>query len=543
MALYLQATLVLAFGTAASAVSGSLQDTSLFLVSGECVQCHRSDGRALTDNQGESVAMPDDWGSTMMANALRDPFFQATVEREVSLRPALASTIEDICLTCHSPMARTQAIYDGAEAYSLEEARGSALAADGVSCTLCHQIQPDYLGAPDSWNGGYHIDDQRVLFGPYANVRDSLMEGTVNYSGEYGAHMNDAALCATCHTLFTPTLDDDGNIVGSFPEQTAYLEWSNSVYAEEPVPTPCQTCHMPRTEEGILISVVPANLPPRAPFWKHHFVGGNVFLLEILDANRDALGVTASPEQFQKTLERTRAQLAAAAEINIASVTRGDEATTVVVAVTNHAGHKFPTGFPSRRAWLHLRALDGTGQVVFESGDWDSSGEIIGLDEEYEPHHDVVAHPDDVQIYEGVMSDVHHQVTYVLLNAAEHPKDNRLPPRGFDALSGPYLEFTAPHGNAETDPNFNRDANGEGTGSDLVAFRIPTTGARGTLTVEVELVYQSLSPRFADRLFESDQSAVVSFQGYYDGQPNTPVVVARATQLVGQVRESLWMIR
>ena len=34
----------------------------------------------------------------------------------------------------------------------------------------------------------------------------------------------------------------------------------------------------------------------------------------------------------------------------------------------NLAGHKFPTGHPYRRAWLHVRVSDPAGRVLFESG-------------------------------------------------------------------------------------------------------------------------------------------------------------------------------
>ena len=46
-----------------------------------------------------------------------------------------------------------------------------------------------------------------------------------------GAHINDAGLCAGCHTLITETADLDGNLTGDeFVEQATYHEWLNSIF-------------------------------------------------------------------------------------------------------------------------------------------------------------------------------------------------------------------------------------------------------------------------------------------------------------------------
>ena len=100
-------------------------------------------------------------------------------------------------------------------------------------------------------------------------------------------------------------------------------------------------------------------------------------------------------------------------------------------------GHKFPTGFPSRRTWLHLTVTDASGQVVFESGAVNADGSIVGNDSDadpsaYEPHYLEITSPDQVQIYEAVMGDTEGMVTTVLLKGAGYVKDNRLLPHGFD---------------------------------------------------------------------------------------------------------------
>ena len=50
------------------------------------------------------------------------------------------------------------------------------------------------------------------------------------------------------------------------------------------------------------------------------------------------------------------------------------------IRVENIVGHKFPTGYPSRRTWLHLTVRDAAGRVVFESGALNPNGSITGND-------------------------------------------------------------------------------------------------------------------------------------------------------------------
>jgi hypothetical protein len=519
--------------------------TSLFTGSGRCAACHSTDGVALLDSQGNDVSPPKHWRSTMMANSFKDPYFRAVLEYEADTRENLKFEIEDSCLRCHAPMGHTQAHYDGATSFTLFDALHSEfapLANDGVSCTVCHQIQPDNLGTMESYDGHYVIKDTREIFGPYDDVDPFQMQVAVGYTPKFGAHMLTSEHCATCHTLFTPILDTDGNEVGRFPEQTPYFEWQNSIYNPEGSdPQSCQDCHMPTIDDPIIIS----NDPPegeRSPFWRHYQVGGNVFMLNMLRDNITTLGLTAETVHFDETISRTLDLLQLdTAQLDVVSVTHDEsDRARIEVEITNKAGHKFPTGYPARRAWLHLTARDTSGTLLFESGSWNDAGEIIGHDADFEPHYDAITSATQVQIYESVMGDLNGDTTTSLLAAAQYKKDNRLPPIGYRD-DGTNAQFTTITGMAASDDDFNRSLGGEGTGSDRIAYEFDISGAALPITIELELVYQSVSPRHLGKLRANPGEHGALFLQLYEEQSNAPVIITNTSAQLVEIDNTLWI--
>ncbi len=522
---------LVAFGISSSINGQNLTTatSTIFSGSGNCESCHAPGGpntAALLDNKGNDVSPITLWRSTMMANSARDPFWQAKVSAEVAANPHLKEIIEDKCTTCHMPMGRTQAIADGASGYTLAQGQQDPLSLDGVSCTACHQIQDVNLGVKEGFSGKYTIKNDRIIYGPYQNPVTGPMQNNVNYTPQYGEHLTKSEFCATCHTLFTPYVDNNGEIVGEAPEQVPYLEWKNSIFPDQG--TECQTCHMPALEESVVIANRPRSLGARSPFTKHYFVGGNVFMLKILRDNATELGVTASTAAFDSTIARTLDMLQnQTAELALEGTwDNGD--LVIPVAVTNKTGHKLPTAYPSRRAWLHLKVEDGNGTVVFESGDWDpETGEINALDPEYEPHYDTITSADQVQIYESVMKDIDDKVNFTLLRAAGFLKDNRIPPKGF-TTEGPDYEHTTIEGAAAQDANFNRSGTTQGTGIDTVTYRISGLDSRKSYRATVSLLYQTLPPRFVADLLTYDTPEVERMRGIYANADKAPVTITTA---------------
>src|SRR5687767_13832893 len=85
--------------------------TEMFATSDRCIGCHNG----LRTPSGEDVSIGAGWRASMMANSSRDPYWQASVRREVLDHPAAADVIQDECATCHMPMSRTEARLKGVE--------------------------------------------------------------------------------------------------------------------------------------------------------------------------------------------------------------------------------------------------------------------------------------------------------------------------------------------------------------------------------------------------------------------------------------------
>jgi hypothetical protein len=476
-----------------------------------------------------------------MANAARDPYFQAKVSTEIASNPGLAETIEATCATCHIPMARTQLAAAGLPATLFEDGVYNPspelhnLAMDGVSCTLCHQIEDELLGDPGSFSGGFAIDTHtespdRVNYGRWFDVETDTMAASSGFTPVGGEHVTQAALCATCHTLYTPTVDGNGAVIGEFPEQVAFLEWGHGSFGDgEGEDRPCQSCHMPEAAGPVVIGFGGSNSQARSPFAEHHFVGGNQLVMGMLDTHRDALGVKAPTESFQAAFERVTKQLEEnAAEMTIVAALQVGDEVGVKLRIENKAGHKLPTGFPSRRLWIHLTVTGAGEAVVFESGKPTADGRISGSDsdadsETFEVHHRVITEEDQVQIYEPVMSNSDGEVTFTVLRAATYIKDNRIPPVGFEkATAGSDFAVV---GQALEDVDFVG-------GSDVVNYTVDVTGHTGPFNVTAKLLYQSVSFPFAEDMRSHETAEATRFIGYLDSADQTPVVVASASAAV-----------
>ena len=504
-----------------------------FQTSDRCFACHN----AMQTQSGKTFDLALEWQASIMANSSRDPYWQGSVRRETMDHPESTASIQDECSICHMPVPRYEAKLHGelGQIFShlpfSPDKKNNAAAEDGVTCSVCHQIGPERLGTPESYVGNFVIDppplkDNHNEYGPYVielgqqHIMDTSSGG---FRPTPGAHIAESALCGSCHTLITKALGAGGKEIATFYEQMPYPEWLHSAYSGK---QSCQACHMPEIHEPTQIASVLGI--DRQGARRHTFVGGNFLLAKILDRNRTELSVSAETEYLQAAAKEALDFLQTqSAHVEVTDLALNAGTLSATVTVHNLTGHKLPTAYPSRRAWLHFVVRDSNGQAVFESGKLRADGSIVGNDNDddplkYEPHYTRITRLDQVQIYEDIMKDEAGRVTTGLLHAVGYLKDNRLLPLGFDKKTAP--PDIAVMGEAAGDPNFT-------AGEDRVQYSVWVGNAAAPLKIEAELCYQPIGFRWAHNLLPYNAAEPQRFVQYYKAlSAESAVVLARAEQ-------------
>ena len=504
-----------------------------FQTSDRCMACHNG----LSTPTGEDISIGVNWRTSIMGNAGRDPYWMGSVRREMIDHPTATKLIGDECTICHMPMMRYEAKLAGGEGDPFShlppdpDKLSDRLATDGVSCSVCHQITPEGLGKPESFVGGFKIDPslppgQRHEYGQFDidKGHTRIMNSSATFQPAEGKQIRSSELCATCHTLLTKALDNNGNVIGELPEQVPYQEWLHSEYKDT---KSCQQCHMPVVKEDVPITGVFGE--PRQGFSRHTFVGGNFFMQRVLNRNRKDLFPIALPEEMEAAAKQTTEHLQTeAAKIAISSAEVRSGCLEAAISIENLGGHKLPTAYPSRRVWLHFTVRDRNGKVVFESGALNPDGSITGNDNDadplrFEPHYREITRPDQVQIYETIMGDPSGKPTTGLLTALTFIKDNRLLPHGFDKNTADAQ--VAVVGDAKTDSNFT-------AGGDQIRYSISVGTGEGPFIVDAEIWYQPIGFRWAMNLKAYDAMESQRFVRYYqEAAPGSGVVLAKSSAI------------
>jgi hypothetical protein len=550
-----------------------------FVTSDQCANCHDATGTLAGVIPNMILGAPGpapvnlseygEWRYSMMGLAGRDPIFFAQLDTESTIHKHLtghadgAAFVQDFCLRCHGVMGQRQFHIDKGNAPNTlltravlqdPKSKYGALARDGISCAACHHIADDQLGDPSTDTGLFKTGPASEVYGPFpsdpdpdgAKSGDSVipipMQNAIGITPKEGLHIQQANLCASCHTILLPVFDANGNqvIENGEPkfdyEQTTFFEWLNSGF----ITIPCQQCHMPDTYQGgeplqfkianiedDTFPAVPEHGPStrlpdadlimetRSPYRRHQLLGINLFALEMFDQFRADLGLfkfdpnlpgpLAKQIFSQKTAVAeavTQAQTATA-EVTVMSASKIGGMIQADVQVQNLAGHNFPSGVSFRRAFLNFQVLDGAGNVLWASGNTNADGVIVDnagnpltteffspTQQTFQPHFwtgNPITSDSQVEIYEELAIDPQGMLTTSFLSLDHKVKDNRIQPQG-RSFNGPNAGITAPVGTG-ADPTYQR-----GCGCSIVRYQIAMPA--NAVSVNATLYYQSIPPYY-----------------------------------------------
>jgi hypothetical protein len=435
----------------------------------------------------------------------------------------------DLCLRCHSPVGWMEGrsepktkispflkgqfwgaaflenpIDDDENPRSFNLTRESETEMEGIQCDFCHRAKDTfkrnslYDGSEISNGiGGFFVDRDNPLcedtYDEYGNCREGKFK-TVNVFQKEGT------FCGTCHDVTNPLIRTKTVVNGKVPEdmphpiERTYTEWYWSDYREKRT---CQNCHDPMSFPGAqtwMLSPVLEELwgdvdqkwgevpydyyvPERASLWK-----------EAMERNRKYMKREAAEMSFEDT-----------------SV-QGDTI-NLNVKIINKCGHKLPTGFAEgRQMWLHIRATDDAGNLIFESG-YMEDGYLVR--DKYRANGKVVDDPDKtmIKVYEmeaiadgydeSVIAKGNEHFHFILMNKIV--KDNRIPPKGFNKEA--YTAdgaFIIPYDPKDTDY-----ADGQYWDITPYTFTVPD-GKKGKIRVTATLNYQTFGREYIDFLEKND---------------------------------------
>ncbi len=444
-----------------------------------CAGCHSSHA---------TYAANDTWMGTMMANAARDPLFQAALTVANQDIPGSG----EICIRCHAPRA-----WLGGRSTPPLISRLEPDDFESVQCDFCHRLNMGPTGTPYIGTGQYQVADDFVRRGPIA---DSLAP----HEWEFSAYFEDSRLCGLCHDVSNPFRD-------GFAIERTYTEWAASAFSAEG--TTCQRCHLP-AERGFACG---APGMPERDVHRHELAGGNYWMPLVLAGEYPELNRQAAYEQTAANAEK---MLDASAAVSLAlpeSAKPGEEL-RFGVRLTNLTGHKLPTGYPEgRRAWLEVTVTDDAGASLLHSGAYDLA---------------TATRADDPQLrtYEVRMAAQGTEGFHFILQD-ELLQDTRVPPRGFVPAAD-----TVPVGRSY--PTVSTTDAGEPVLAhwDDAEYTVALPGeARGALHVSARFVYQTTSREYVESLrdanFTDDAGArMYALWEKYDRAP--PHFAATATGTV-----------
>jgi len=188
-----------------------------------------------------------------------------------------------------------------------------------------------------------------------------------------------------------------------------------------------------------------------------------------------------------------------------------------VVVVTNHTGHKLPTGYPEgRRMWVQLVARSAAGAIVYQSGAYDAATGVLTQDAQARVYEAKLGLSPAFAASLGLAAG---PTFHFALNDTLY-QDNRIPPAGF--TNAKFAAF----GGRPVDPAGPNPRYPDGQNWDIATYALP----KATQSVTATLWYQTASKEYVDFLNAQNttNAAGATLQGVWAATGRSaPVAMAR----------------
>lgn len=240
------------------------------------------------------------WKNSLHAQSVNNPVFWAAF---IQAYYQSEESAKQKCLLCHAPIVQ----------WNQDHKLFQPITREGISCDYCHSITKISAGKKPS---GYQHEFGLVKQGPLKNVVSPVHETRFN------EFYKESRYCSGCHEYES---ENGLKLIET------YSEWKQSSYPAKGIH--CQNCHM-RKVPGKIVAEEILKIPDRE-ISSHDIAGGHS-----LTMRENSLDIRI------KTIQRYKQKL------------------LVTVNLTNKgAGHKIPTGLPSKKIILEVAVLTPDGQV------------------------------------------------------------------------------------------------------------------------------------------------------------------------------------
>jgi hypothetical protein len=277
-----------------------------------------------------------EWRGSAHAYAAIDPIVVACSKK------ALLETggrIGTFCAGCHAPAGVRSGELRGSP--DLEGA--SPVARAGVTCDVCHRMEPPAHGKPIA-NASFELAAGNIVHGTFADPA-----ATPAHESARSEFIARSEHCGSCHDVI-----HNGALL-----EKSFAQWSASVHRERA--DNCQDCHMLRYS-----GQAATGGPFRETLRRHNFPAVSLPLIKFPNRGYQMEEIQA----FIRTAARMSVLVSEA-------VQAGSDLHLTVRVKNSGAGHNLPTGLSNeRQMWLEVTVRTEDGGVLFRSGHLDAGGDL-----------------------------------------------------------------------------------------------------------------------------------------------------------------------